>query len=33
MHVDLSDRDLAQLRAALHNWRVDGLSEDLADLA
>jgi len=32
MQVELSDRDLAQVRAALRNWRVDGLNEDLASI-
>jgi len=29
--VQLSDRDLAQLLAALRNWQIDALNEDLAD--
>ena len=32
MQVDLTQRDLAQLRAALLNWQVDALNEDLADI-
>jgi predicted transcriptional regulator len=31
MQVELSDRDIAQLLAALRNWQTDALNEDLAD--
>ncbi|HLF75979.1 MAG TPA: hypothetical protein VJB57_00675 [Dehalococcoidia bacterium] len=31
MQVELSDRDVAQLLAALRNWQTDSLNEDLAD--
>ena len=31
MQVELSDRDVAQILAALRNWQVDGLNEDLAE--
>ncbi|HLF76729.1 MAG TPA: hypothetical protein VJB57_04495 [Dehalococcoidia bacterium] len=31
MQVELSDRDIAQLLAALRNWQTDSLNEDLAD--
>ena len=31
MQIELSDRDIAQVLAALRNWQTDGLNEDLAD--
>jgi predicted transcriptional regulator len=31
MQVELSDREVATLLAALRNWQIDGLNEDLAD--
>jgi len=31
MQVELSERDVAQLLAALRNWQTDSLNEDLAD--
>ena len=31
MQVELSDRDIAQLLAALRNWQTDALNEDLAE--
>ena len=31
MQVELSDREVAQLLAALRNWQTDSLNEDLAD--
>ena len=31
MQIELSDRDIAQLLAALRNWQTDGLNEDLAE--
>jgi hypothetical protein len=31
MQVELSHRDIAQLLAALRNWQVDALNEDLAE--
>jgi predicted transcriptional regulator len=31
MQIEVSDRDIAQLLAALRNWQVDGLNEDLAE--
>ena len=31
MRIELSDRDIAQLLAALRNWQTDALNEDLAD--
>ena len=31
MQVQLSDRDLAQLLAALRNWQTDSLNEDLVE--
>ena len=31
MRVDLSERELATILAALRNWQIDGLNEDLAD--
>ena len=31
MQVELSDRDIAQLLAALRNWQTDALNEDLVD--
>ncbi|HLF76427.1 MAG TPA: hypothetical protein VJB57_02965 [Dehalococcoidia bacterium] len=31
MQVDLSDRESAQLLAALRNWQTDDLNEDLAE--
>ena len=31
MQVDLSDREIAQLLAALRNWQTDALNEDLAE--
>jgi Ser/Thr protein kinase RdoA (MazF antagonist) len=31
MLVELSDRDIAQLLAALRNWQTDSLNEDLVD--
>ena len=31
MQIELSDRDIAQLLAALRNWQTDSLNEDLAD--
>ena len=31
MQIDLSDRELAQLLAALRNWQTDSLNEDLAE--
>jgi len=31
MQVELSDREIAQLLAALRNWQTDSLNEDLAD--
>ena len=31
MQVALSGREIAQLLAALRNWQVDGLNEDLAE--
>ena len=30
MQVELSDREIAQLLAALRNWQMDALNEDLA---
>jgi hypothetical protein len=29
--IDLSDRDIAQLLAALRNWQTDSLNEDLVE--
>ena len=31
MQVELSHREIAQLLAALRNWQLDALNEDLAD--
>ena len=31
MLIELSDREIAQLLAALRNWQTDALNEDLAD--
>jgi hypothetical protein len=31
MHVELSQREVAHLLAALRNWQVDSLNEDLVD--
>ena len=31
MRIDLNDRDIAQLLAALRNWQTDSLNEDLED--
>jgi len=31
MQVELSDRDIAQLLAALRNWQTDALNEDLVE--
>ena len=31
MQIELSDRDIAQLLAALRNWQTDSLNEDLVD--
>ena len=31
MQVELTDRDIAQLLAALRNWQTDALNEDLAE--
>ena len=31
MVVELTDRELAQLLAALRNWQIDALNEDLVD--
>ncbi len=31
MKVELSDREAAQVLAALRNWQLDALSEDLVD--
>ena len=31
MQVELSEREVAQLLAALRNWQTDSLNEDLAD--
>jgi len=31
MQVELSDREVAQLLAALRNWQTDSLNEDLAE--
>ena len=31
MQVELSPRDLAQLLAALRNWQLDSLNEDLPE--
>ena len=31
MRIELSDREIAQLLAALRNWQVDTLNEDLAE--
>ena len=31
MQVELSERDAAQLLAALRNWQTDSLNEDLED--
>ena len=31
MRIELSDRDIAQLLAALRNWQTDSLNEDLED--
>ncbi len=31
MKVELSDREIAQLLAALRNWQTDALNEDLAE--
>ena len=31
MQIELSEREVAQLLAALRNWQTDGLNEDLAD--
>ncbi len=31
MQVELSDREVAQLLAALRNWQTDALNEDLAE--
>ena len=31
MQVELNEREIAQVLAALRNWQVDGLNEDLAD--
>jgi hypothetical protein len=31
MQVELNDRDIAQLLAAMRNWQTDALNEDLAE--
>jgi len=31
MQVELSDREIAQLLAALRNWQTDSLNEDLVE--
>jgi len=31
MLIDLSDRDIAQILAALRNWQTDSLNEDLVE--
>ena len=31
MKVELSDRDIAQVLAALRNWQIDALNEDMAE--
>ena len=31
MQVELSDREVAQLLAALRNWQTDSLNEDLVE--
>ena len=31
MQVELTDREVAQLLAALRNWQVDALNEDLVE--
>jgi len=31
MQVELSDRKIAQVLAALRNWQIEGLNEDLVD--
>ena len=31
MQVELNEREIAQVLAALRNWQVDALNEDLAD--
>jgi len=31
MQVELSERDVAQLLAALRNWQVDALNEDMVE--
>ena len=31
MQVELNDREIALVLAALRNWQVDGLNEDLAE--
>jgi predicted transcriptional regulator len=31
MQIELSDREVAQLLAALRNWQTDALNEDLAE--
>ncbi len=31
MQIELSDREVAQLLAALRNWQIDSLNEDLVD--
>ena len=31
MQIEVSDRDIAQLLAALRNWQLDALNEDLGE--
>lgn len=31
MQVELTDREVATVMAALRNWQIDGLNEDLGD--
>jgi hypothetical protein len=31
MQVELTDREIATILAALRNWQIDGLNEDLVD--
>ena len=31
MQVEISEREVAQLLAALRNWQIDALNEDLAE--
>ena len=31
MRIELSDREIAQVLAALRNWQTDALNEDLAE--